>query len=265
MTSPTQLTTALALLGCLLLGCSRPGPAARASSDTPVYTFDVKNVFPHDRQAFTQGLIFKDGLLWESTGQYGASSLRKVELQTGRVLAKVELAGRYFGEGMTVLGGKVYVLTWQNGKGFVFGEADMRPLGEFEYEGEGWGLTHDGSSLVMSDGTSRLRFLDPATLRVTRTLDVTDAGRPVQQLNELEYVRGEIFANVWQQDRVARIDPKTGRVAGWIDLAGLLPASDRDETTDVLNGIAYDERGDRLFVTGKLWPKLFEITLRPRK
>ena len=285
--SPLKISIVLAC--CLLLGCgteartpagsSQPtaqpqGPVASAtpavspadgprkpSEPVPVYTYEVKNSYPHDRAAFTQGLVFREGLLWESTGQYGSSSLRQVELKTGRVLKSVPVAREFFAEGMTIFGGKVYQLTWQEKRAIVYDAKDFRRIGEFKYAGEGWGLTHDGESLVMSDGTSTLRFLDPETFAVRRTVRVADAGRPVEQLNELEYVRGEILANVWQTDRVARIDPATGRVTGWIDLKGLLPESDTRGDEDVLNGIAYDEAGDRLFVTGKLWPKLFEIKL----
>jgi glutaminyl-peptide cyclotransferase len=289
------LKVSLVLAGCLLLGCgtdartpapagsvsaggaaSRPerqGPVAsatpaappadgpRVTQPVPVYTYEIRNTYPHDRAAFTQGLIFRDGFLWESTGQYGSSSLRQVELKTGRVLRSVPVPREFFAEGMTIFRGRVYQLTWQEGRAFVYDAKDFRRLGEFKYPGEGWGLTHDNESLVMSDGTSTLRFLDPETFAVRRAVRVTDGGRPVEQLNELEYVRGEIFANVWQEDRVARIDPRTGRVTGWIDLAGLLPEADARGDEDVLNGIAYDEENDRLFVTGKLWPKLFEIRL----
>jgi glutaminyl-peptide cyclotransferase len=239
---------------------SADGPR-RAAEPVPVYGYEVKNTYPHDRGAFTQGLVFRDGYLWESTGQYGESSLRQVELKTGRVVRSVSVPKEFFAEGMTIFGGKIYQLTWQEKRAFVYDASDFRKIGEFRYEGEGWGLTHDGQSLVMSDGTSTLRFLDPETFAVRRAVRVEDRGRAVEQLNELEYVRGEIFANVWQEDRVARIDPATGRVTGWIDLRGLLPASDTRGDEDVLNGIAYDEAGDRLFVTGKLWPKLFEIRL----
>ena len=286
----SPLKNSLVLSCCLLFGCGtdartpapagnarrtaaqpeRQGPVAsatptdglrKASEPVPVYTFEVKNAYPHDRAAFTQGLVFRDGFLWESTGEYGSSSLRQVELKTGRVVKSVPVAKDFFAEGMTIFGGKVYQLTWQEGRAFVYDAKDLRRVGEFKYAGEGWGLTHDNESLVMSDGTSTLRFLDPETFAVRRTVRVTDAGRPVERLNELEYVRGEIFANVWQKDRVARIDPRTGRVTGWIDLRGLLPKSDMRGDEDVLNGIAYDEENDRLFVTGKLWPKLFEIRL----
>jgi glutamine cyclotransferase len=281
----SPLKASFALACCLLFGCGtdartptaqpqQQGPIASATpvaspadgprktnDPVPVYIYEIKNSYPHDRAAFTQGLVFRDGFLWESTGQYGSSSLRQVELATGRVLRSVPVSREFFAEGMTIFGGKVYQLTWQEKRAFVYDAKDFRRVGEFKYEGEGWGLTHDGESLVMSDGTSTLRFLDPETFAVRRTVRVEDRGRPVAQLNELEYVRGEIFANVWQEDRVARIDPRTGRVTGWIDLRGLLRESDARGDEDVLNGIAYDESGDRLFVTGKLWPKLFEIRL----
>ena len=283
----SPLKASFVLACCLLLGCGTdartpPGgtqPAQQATvalptpvaspadgprktdGPVPVYTYEVKNAYPHDRAAFTQGLVFRDGFLWESTGQYGSSSLRQVELKTGRVVKSVPVSREFFAEGMTVFRGKVYQLTWQEGRAFVYDAKDFRRIGEFKYAGEGWGLTHDGESLVMSDGTSTLRFLDPETFAVRRTVRVVDAGRPVEQLNELEYVRGEIFANVWQEDCVARINLQTGRVTGWIDLTGLLPASETRGDEDVLNGIAYDEENDRLFVTGKLWPKLFEIRL----
>ncbi|HEX8161005.1 MAG TPA: glutaminyl-peptide cyclotransferase [Pyrinomonadaceae bacterium] len=271
--------TSLAL-ACLLLGCGsgdgssaarapvagsgggRQGTPRRPTTEKPAaYTYEIKNVYPHDRGAFTQGLIYKDGILWESTGQYGESSLRKVELKTGKLLKFIPVAREFFAEGMTVFHDKVFQLTWQNNKGFIYAPADFAKTGEFKYAGEGWGLTHDSESLIMSDGTSQIRFLDPETFAVRRTVAVTEEGRPVAELNELEYVKGEIYANVWQTDRIVRIDPKTGNVTGTVDLAGLLPEADRGPDTDVLNGIAYDEAGDRLFVTGKLWPKLFEIRL----
>ena len=290
--APSSLKTSFVLACCLSLGCGsdartpaggtpqspQPQPqgsvAASASpvaspadgprkinEPVPVYTYQITNIYPHDRAAFTQGLIFRDGFLWESTGQYGSSSLRQVELKTGRVVKSVPVSREFFAEGMTIFNGKVYQLTWQEKRAFVYDAQDFRRVGEFKYAGEGWGLTHDGESLVMSDGTSTLRFLDPETFAVRRTVRVVDANRPVEQLNELEYVRGEIFANIWQEDRVARIDPQTGRVTGWIDLSGLLRPADARGDEDVLNGIAYDEQADRLFVTGKLWPKLFEIRL----
>ncbi|MDX6270249.1 MAG: glutaminyl-peptide cyclotransferase, partial [Acidobacteriota bacterium] len=216
-------------------------------------------------RAYTQGLIFLDGILWESTGQYGASSLRKVELKTGKVIKQISVPRTYFAEGMTVFHNKVFQLTWQEHKGFIYDPATFQKQGEFDYTGEGWGLTHDGASLIMSDGTDQIRFLDPSTLQTTRTINVKDRGEPIDQLNELEYIDGEIYANIYQTDRIARIEPKTGRIIGWIDLTGLLALKDRTGGEDVLNGIAYDEAGKRLFVTGKMWPKLFEIEIIKNK
>jgi glutamine cyclotransferase len=246
-------------------------PPATASSDAapggeqiPVYGFEVVNSFPHDPQAFTQGLVFHEGALLESTGLEGRSTLRRVELQTGKVLQKVDVPQYFFAEGLTLLGGRLYQLTWKGEKGFVYDPQTFQKTGEFKYDGQGWGLTHDGESLILSDGTDRLRFIDPVSYEVRRNLSVTDRGRPVAELNELEYVRGEIYANVWHQNRIARIDPRTGHVRGWIDLTGLLRPGEAASPEAVLNGIAYDEGGDRLFVTGKLWPKLFEIRLKQR-
>ena len=234
-----------------------------ATRQSPVYGYEVVNSWPHDREAFTQGLVFHEGALIESTGQYGESSLRRVELQTGRVLQKTDVPPQFFAEGATLLRGKLYQLTWTTERGFVYDPATLQKTGEFRYSGEGWGLTHDGESLILSDGTNQIRFLDPDTFAVSRTINVFDRGRPVRELNELEYVKGEIYANVWKSDRVARIDPQTGALKGWIDLKGLISPAERGGDTDaVLNGIAYDERGDRLFVTGKLWPKLFEIRVK---
>lgn len=239
---------------------ARPSATATPTPEAPtVYSFEVVNSWPHDKKAFTQGLVFHDGGLLESTGQYGESTLRRVELKSGKVKKKVDVAKQFFAEGLTLFNGKLYQLTWQNRKGFVYNPSDFKQEKEFSYDGEGWGLTHDGESLILSDGTNQLRFIDPATFKVTRTIKVSDRGQPVRELNELEFVKGEIFANVWHDDRIARIDPRDGRVIGWINLKGLLPADQVVDAEAVLNGIAYDEAGDRLFVTGKLWPKLFEI------
>ncbi len=243
---------------------SAPSPAT-VNAEPTIYTFDVINVFPHDRGAFTEGLVFLKGILLESTGLEGHSTLRKVDLQSGRVLQQVRLSQEYFGEGMTVLSGKIYQLTWKNQKGFVYGLDSFELEREFRYTGEGWGLTTDGHSLIMSDGSNQLRFLDPETFQVTRTISVTRAGLPLSQLNELEWVKGELYANIWQTQTVARIDPATGRLLGLIDFSGLLTPDDyRRSGIDVLNGLAYDAVGDRLFVTGKYWPKLFEVRVRPR-
>jgi glutamine cyclotransferase len=238
-------------------------PLQLAPGPIPVYGYTVARAYPHDREAYTQGLVYDRGVLYEGTGQYGRSTLRRVELETGAVQSSCALPDAFFGEGIALYGDKIFQLTWQSRVGFVYAKDSFAPLRAFSYPTEGWGLTHDGARLIMSDGTATLRFLDPDTLEEIGRLDVVDDRGPVERLNELEYVRGEIYANVWQTDRVARIDPRTGFVLGWIDLSGLLGAEDRRQPVDVLNGIAYDPAGDRLFVTGKLWPKLFEITLTP--
>jgi glutamine cyclotransferase len=240
------------------------GRAQQVPRSAPAsYGYRVVASYHHDSNAFTQGLVYRDGVLYESTGLEGRSSLRKVELATGRVLQQRQVAPAYFAEGLTDWRGRLIQLTWQSNVAFVYDLATFAPVATFSYEGEGWGLTHDRTRLIMSDGSADLRFLDPATFRETKRITVRDRGEPVSELNELEMVKGEIFANVWQTDRICRIDPATGRVVGWIDLGGLLPPAER-AGVDVLNGIAYDAEHDRLFVTGKLWPKLFEIELERR-
>ena len=240
--------------------------AANVSAPASVvpYTYEVVKRWPHDRSAFTQGLVFREGSLLESTGLNGQSRLREVHLETGRVLKQVALPQVYFAEGLAVLGSEVFQLTWQNRKAFVYDVDTFQARKEFAYEGEGWGLTTDGTALILSDGTARLRFLEPATFAVKRTLDVTREGKPLERLNELEFIHGEIFANVWQSDDVVRIDPATGVVRGVVDFSGLLAPQDRRAETDVLNGIAYDAKGDRLFITGKNWPWVFEVRLKAR-
>jgi len=223
------------------------------------FGYEVVAVYPHDPQAYCQGLEFADGVLYESTGQYGQSTLRKVDLATGDVLASYALDERLFGEGLSVLGERIFQLTWRRGIGLIYDRRTLAPQARFGYRGEGWGLANDGKHLIMSDGTPVLRFLDPESFEVVATRQVTDKGRPVDHLNELEYIEGEIFANIWFSDRIARISPRTGNVLGWIDLAGLLAPGERPSGDAVLNGIAYDAEGQRLFVTGKNWPKLFEI------
>lgn len=232
---------------------------------TPEYRADVVREYPHDTLAFTQGLQWIDGQLYESTGEIGSSNIRRVELSSGKVLQRRDLPAPHFGEGMTVLGDKLYQLTWKSGIAFVYDRSTFAPKGEFRYEGEGWGLTTDGSQLIMSNGTPILKFMDPSNFNTLRSVTVAENGTPVSWLNELEWVKGEIWANVFTQDRIARIDPQSGAVLGWINLTGLLPQNLRDAAgrIDVLNGIAYDAAGDRIFVTGKLWPRLYEITLRP--
>jgi glutamine cyclotransferase len=232
------------------------GPAAVL----PTYGYSVVHSYPHDRDAFTQGLEYVDGVLYESTGLHGRSSIRKVKLDTGAVLQKHEIGREYFGEGITLFKAELFQLTWQSGVAFVYDRSTFQPRRSFKYSGEGWGLTHDDRHLIMSDGSEFLRFLDPSTFAEQRRVRVTGLGQPVKNLNELEYVKGEVLANVWMTDFIARVDPVSGRVSSYIDLRGLMPARDLHPDA-VLNGIAYDATGDRLFVTGKLWPRLFEIKL----
>jgi glutaminyl-peptide cyclotransferase len=231
----------------------------------PTFGYRVVTEYPHDRRAFTQGLAYVDGVLYEGTGLYGESTVRRVDLATGEVLQAVRLSKEYFGEGIAVLGDRIYQLTWENGVCIVLDRETFELQEAFTYQTEGWGLTTDGERLIMSDGTNRLFIRDPETFAELDTIDVFDGPRAISNLNELEIVEGEIWANVWQTDRIVRIDPETGHVTGWIDLSGLLSEKDRERhPVDVLNGIAYDPETDRLFVTGKLWPKLFEIEVIPR-
>lgn len=229
------------------------------NTSIPQYTYQVVRGYPHDPGAFTQGLEYVNGALYEGTGLNGRSSIRKVKLETGEVLQRHDVGAEYFGEGITIWKNDLIELTWQSGIAFVYNSSTFQERRKFKYLGEGWGLTNDGVNLIMSDGTDRLRLLDPVTFAERRRLQVTAAGMPVRNLNELEIVKGEIFANVWQTNMIARIAPD-GRVVGWIDLSGLLAPAER-AGVDVLNGIAYDQTNDRLFVTGKLWPKVFEIKL----
>lgn len=244
-----------------------PGRVATAQSGPAHYGYRIVNSYPHDSRAFTQGLVYRQGFLYESTGQYGASSLRKVKLETGEVVQQQAVPSKYFAEGLTDWGNQLIQLTWQTNVGLVYDLSTFAVSRTFAYPGEGWGLANDGKRLILSDGQpeGQLRFLDPATFRQTGRITVRDEGAPVARLNELEVVRGEVFANVWYTDRICRIDPATGRVTGWIDLAGLLPAGMRSGQDAVLNGIAYDAARDRLFVTGKYWPRLFEIKLERRQ
>lgn len=234
-------------------------PTIAANHATPIETYRVVHVYPHDDSAFTQGLVFVGGMLYESTGLKGQSSLRMVDLQSGRVLQKHDLPAQYFGEGLTDWKNDLIQLTWQAHLGFVYDRFSFRVLRTFTYPWEGWGLTHDSQHLILSDGTSVLHLLDPITFRSVGKITVTDQGKPVLNLNELEYIHGEIYANVWQTDEIARISPKTGKVSAWINLVGLLPTSERQNPDAVLNGIAYDGKRNKIFLTGKLWPKLFEI------
>lgn len=230
---------------------------------TSQMTYEVIQSFPHDPEAFTQGLIYEDGIFYESTGYYGESSLRRVDVATGEVLRQVDLPGQYFAEGLTNWEDSLVQLTWREHQGFVYDKDDFTQTGAFDYLTEGWGLTQDGERLILSDGTSTLSFLDPETFEVIGAVTVTDQGQEILNINELEYIRGEVFANIWLTDDIIRIDPETGEVLGWIDLSGLLPEEERTAQTNVLNGIAFDSKTNRLFVTGKLWPKVYEIRLVP--
>ena len=255
---------ALAAVGMIMFAALRaPGFAPWQPSpggNLPTFSYQIVHVYPHDPEAFTQGLQYVDGVFYEGTGLHGKSSIRKVAIQTGKVLQKRDVSAEHFGEGITVWKNTLIELTWQTHVALVYDRATFQPAKQFSYAGEGWGLTHDGTNLIMSDGSSELRVLDPVTFVERRRISVSAVGVPLKNLNELEYVKGEIFANVWQTDYVARIAPDSGRVTGYIDLRGLLTSAERAKT-DVLNGIAYDETHDRLFVTGKLWPKVFEIKL----
>lgn len=235
-------------------GTSRPGAA-------PLYAVKIVGWFPHDPRAFTEGLIFLDGYLYESTGRNGRSSIRKVELETGRVVRRYNLPARYFGEGLASWKRTLVQLTWSSRRGFVYNRDTFAIKRRFRYRTEGWGLTQDGKSLIMSDGSNRLTFLDPVTFGPERVLEVWSGGRPVDRLNELEFIKGEIYANVWRTDTVARICPQTGEVTGWIDMSGLRRELPAGQKAEVLNGIAYDAEKDRIFATGKLWPKLFEVEI----
>ncbi len=239
---------------------SNPEPSTN-SNVIPVYTYKVINTYPHDRSAFTEGLVFEDGVLYEGTGLHGHSTLRRVKLETGEILQICELPRHFFGEGVTIYENKLIQLTWKSHIGFVYDKYSFKLLQEFNYPDEGWGITHDGKHLIMSDGTQTLHFLNPETFEEISQIEVSANDIPITRINELEYIQGEIYANIWQTERIARIDPLTGQVVGWIDLKGILNLEDDSETVDVLNGIAYDAKNDRLFVTGKFWPKLFEIEL----
>jgi glutamine cyclotransferase len=226
------------------------------------YTYRIVNTFPHDRNAFTQGLFYLNGNLYESTGQVGQSTIRRVHFEDGRVLQSMPIPPGLFGEGIVNFGNEIVSITWQGGNGYRWDLGTLRRTGEWHYEGEGWGLTQNGTDIIMSDGTSAIRFLDPVTLAERRRITVTIQGTELTELNELEWVNGEIYANIWQTPRIARIDPNTGRVTGVIDLSGI--ANENTTSRDaVLNGIAFDAQHNRLFVTGKLWPRLYEIQLVP--
>ena len=259
----------LSFFAAALLNACCPGsspPTANTPSAAPrQFTFEVVHAWPHDPEAFTQGLLWHDGFLYESTGLNGHSSLRRVALETGQVLQERGVDSQYFAEGLALAGGRLVQLTWQSQRAFVYDRNSFEPRQGFDYLGEGWGLTTDGGRFIMSDGTAKLRFMDLSDFSPKGSVTVTDQGRAVTRLNELEYIDGLVYANIWQTDRMAQIDPATGAVVGWIDLTGLLTAADRGAASpDVLNWIAWDGAGKRLFVTGKHWPRLYEIRLVER-
>lgn len=239
-----------------------PVPEA-AASDVPVYTYQIINQYPHDPTAFTQGLVWYDGVFYEGTGLRGESTLRRVEPETGEVQQIISLPDNYFGEGIVLWEDQIIQITWQEQTAFVYDRETFEQIGEFTYDTEGWGITHDGRQLIMSDGTNTLYFRDPETFAETGQIQVMDGSTPISQLNELEYIDGEVWANIWQTDRIARINPETGQVTGWLDLAGLRPPETLADSNAVLNGIAYDAENGRLFVTGKRWPFLYEIEIVP--
>lgn len=281
----SRQASALLILAALLMACGagdsraagptqpaaptiRPTPASTATAAVtatpgppPILSYKVVNTYPHDPTAFTQGLEIEDGVLYEGTGLEGQSTLRAVDLETGTVLKLHELPDTVFGEGITVYSDTIVQLTWQSRIGYIYERASFAPIREWQYPTEGWGLTNDGQRLIMSDGTANLYFRDLQTMEEIGRVEVRAEGQPVPMLNELEFIDGKVYANIWQTDRIAQIDPASGQVVAWIDLSGLLSAEDRSQTVDVLNGIAYDASADRLFVTGKLWPKLFEIEI----
>ena len=253
-------TTAL-IVGITMLACAPASIAQRKPA--PVQSFKVIATFPHDTTSFTQGLVFAgDGQIYESTGLQGESTLRRVDIATGQTLQRIDVPSQYFAEGLALVGDELLQLTWQHKLGFVYDRKTFKQKRTFSYKTEGWGIAFDGESrLVMSDGSDTLQFFDPKTLAVTKTLRVVDAGRPVSNLNELEWIEGEIWANIWMTDRIARISPNTGDVNAWIDLSSLYPASQRMPPADVLNGIAYDRATRRIYITGKKWPRLYQIVV----
>lgn len=270
--TPGNLVIVLVIIGLVLifslLRYSNASEEAPLPTATPIDLGDyagyqIVNRFPHDADCYTQGLFYLDGYLYESCGLYGNSDLRKVNIEDGEILEQIELEAQYFAEGLTHLDGQLFQLTWQEGTAFVYGLEDFKPLGKFSYSTEGWGLTTDGSSLILSDGSNKLFWLDPDTGFSLNESHVTWKGQPIEYLNELEYFNGEIYANIYLSDQIARIDPETGDVLTMLDLSGLRPEENLEVQGEVLNGIAYDETSDRLFVTGKNWPWLYEIQLVP--
>ena len=251
----------LALAAIFIQDTFAQNSAFKTNDNIPVYTYFIVNSIPHDHNAYTQGLVYYDGYLYESTGRRGQSSLRKVDINNGAIIQYHDLPDQFFAEGITVFNSRIIQLTWQSYTGFVYDIQSLAVTEEFYYNNEGWGITQDGENLIMSDGSANLYFLDPETYAVDREIEVSDSEGPIINLNELEYIHGEIFANIFSSNRIVRIDPKNGNVVGWIDLSDMHKLVEQNFAVDVLNGIAYDEENDRLFVTGKLWPRVYEIRL----
>lgn len=250
----------LGCLGCAVLLCLVA--FAFPTDRTPTLkSIKLVAAYEHDANAFSQGLVVHNGEMFEGTGQYGSSNLRKVDLKSGKILENVPLAKEYFGEGITMLDGKIYQLTWRENICIVYDQATLKPIGTFRYTGEGWGLTNDGKYLYLSDGTPTIRVIDPAKFNVVRQIRVHSGPRKIEKLNELEFVKGELLANVWYSDHIARISPKTGEILGWLDASELYPAAQRPSREHVLNGIAYDQATGKVYMTGKNWPQLFEVQL----
>ena len=245
------------------------------NTNVPVYTYEIVNTYKHDSNAFTQGLFFHNGFLYEGTGGEGESNIRKVEMETGKVVQQTDLDDNFFGEGATILNGKIYQLTWRGERAFVYDAETLKLVKEFRYQGQGWGLANDGTNLYMTDGTHVIRVIDPETFKTVRTIPVfREDGKPLMQINELEWIKGELWANVWHSEApdilgkpnyIARLDPQTGKVLGWIDLQNISPDDVKRDSENTLNGIAYDAATDRIFVTGKQWKKLFEIKVKPKE
>jgi glutaminyl-peptide cyclotransferase len=261
--TPGKMRILPAIAAAFAACCLFAQTAAQHAAAIPVYGYQVVHVYPHDRSAFTEGLEYHDGFLYESTGLNGRSSLRKVRLETGEVVRQIPLSNQYFGEGITILGNEIVQLTYRTEVGFVYSLQDFHLFRQFTYKGEGWSLTHNATSVFMDDGTDQIRIWDPKTLAERRRITVHEGAKKIDNVNELEYVEGELYANIWQTNRIARISPVTGAILGWIDLDGILSPMYRNGTEDVLNGLAYDSLHKRLFVTGKFWPNLFEIRVVP--
>lgn len=235
------------------------------SPKVPVSNITIVNIFPHDPESFTEGLVYHKGFLYESTGLSGKSSLKKIDIRSGKIMKETRLSDAYFGEGIAIIDNKIYQLTWQNQTAIIYDLSSFKVTGKYSYQGEGWGLATDGKILFMSDGSSVISCIDPASFTLTRKIKVYNGNIPVNNLNELEYVKGEIWANIFMEDLIARISPQTGRILGWVDLSRLRSMLPEPEKRDVLNGIAYNPDGDRIYVTGKYWQKLFEIKLQNSK